>query len=92
MIEEIDLNITIPEDGLCMTYMQPFVELTATEPYRWQQNKKNQQLERISRLMNIAKRFDGNGKTHFTVLPEYSIPGLDGVEMLEADYNLTTVG
>ncbi len=65
-----------------MAYMQPFVELTGTEPYKWQQTKKNQQLERISRFMNIAKQYDGNGKTHFTVLPEYSIPGLEGVERI----------
>lgn len=82
MIEEIDLNITIPETGLCMAYMQPFVELTGTEPYKWQQTKKNQQLDRISRFMNITKQYDGNGKTHFTVLPEYSIPGLEGIERI----------
>lgn len=82
IIEEIDLNITIPELGLCMAYMQPFVELTDTEPYRWKLDNNNQQLDRISRFMNIAKRFDGNGKTHFTVLPEYSIPGLVGVERI----------
>ena len=82
MIEEIDLNITIPETGLRMAYMQPFVELTGTEPYKWQQTKKTQQLDRISRFMNIAKQYDGNGETHFTLLPEYSIPGLEGVERI----------
>ena len=78
MIEEIDLNITIPVAGLCMAYMQPFVELTGTEPYKWQQDKRNQQLDKISRFLDIAKQFDGNGKAHFTVLPEYSIPRSKG--------------
>ncbi|MDP2940517.1 MAG: hypothetical protein Q8O13_10695 [Candidatus Omnitrophota bacterium] len=80
MINEINLNVTVPETGLCISQMQPFVELVGSEPYRWQQDKKSQQLDRISRFMNIAMGFDDTGKSHFTVLPEYSIPGIEGIE------------
>ena len=82
MINEIKLNVTVPETGLCISQMQPFVELVESEPYKWQQNKINQQLDRISRFMNIAKQFDSNGKSHFTLLPEYSIPGIEGVKRI----------
>ena len=78
-INEKKLNVTVPETGLCISQMHPFVELVSSEPYKWQQDKKNKQLDRISRFMNIAKQFDGNGKSHFTLLPEYSIPGIDGI-------------
>jgi len=82
MINEIKLNVTVPETGLCISQMQPFVELVRSEPYKWQQDKKNQQLVRISRFMNIAKQFDGKEKSHFTLLPEYSIPGIEGVDRI----------
>jgi hypothetical protein len=78
-INEIKLNVTVPETGLCISQMHPFVKLVSSEPYKWQQDKKNKQLDRITRFMNIAKQFDGNGKSHFTLLPEYSIPGIDGI-------------
>lgn len=83
MITEINnINIIVPETGLCVSCMQPFVELDRTEPYKWQEDKKNQQLNRISRFMNIAKQYGGNGKSHFTLLPEYSIPGIEGIEKI----------
>lgn len=80
MINEITLDVTVPETGLYISCMHPFAELAATEPYKWQQDRRGQQLDRISRFMNIAKQFGGNGKSHFTIIPEYSIPGIDGIE------------
>ena len=33
-VEEIELNITLPDEGIGMVIMQPFVELCKHEPYR----------------------------------------------------------
>ncbi len=83
-VKEIPLDITLPDDGIGMVIMQPFVELCDREPYRWQNNKKDKQIERIIRTLGIAKQADhGCEKTHFTIFPEYSIPGLEGIAEIE---------
>ncbi len=85
-IEEIPVNKTnmsIPEDGIRMFFMQPFVELTPTEPFKWQSSKKQLQIDRIARFFNIARDSVSNGeRPHFTIIPEYSIPGLKGVNKI----------
>jgi hypothetical protein len=83
-IKEIQLDITLPDDGIGMVIMQPFVELCGHEPYHWQNDKKDKQIERIVRTLEIAKQSDhGCEKTHFTIFPEYSIPGLEGVKKIQ---------
>ena len=83
--EEIELNGTLPDDGIGMVIMQPFVELCDHEPYRWENaQKKNNQIRRIINALEVARQADhGCGKTHFTVFPEYSIPGLEGVRKIQ---------
>jgi len=83
-VEEVELNITLPDDGIGMVIMQPFVELSEREPYRWRTDKKTKQIERIIRTLKISKQADhGSAKTHFTVFPEYAIPGLEGIAEIE---------
>lgn len=83
-VKEIPLDITLPDDGVGMVIMQPFVELCGDEPYRWQNDKKGKQIDRIVRTLEIAKQADhGCEKTHFTIFPEYSIPGLEGVKKIQ---------
>ncbi len=84
-IEEVPLDITIPNHEVGMVIMQPFVELTTDrEPYRWQAEKKNMQIKRIVRTLEIAKQVKhGCEKTHFTIFPEYAIPGLQGVREIQ---------
>jgi len=89
-VEEIELNFTLPIDGIGMVIMQPFVELCNYEPYCWKNDEKDKQIEQIIRTLEIAKQADhGCEKTHFTIFPEYSIPGLEGVlkiqEILRSD-------
>lgn len=96
MINEISLDVTVPETGLYVSCMHPFIELVAIEPYTWQLNKRGQQLDRISRFMNVAKQFGSNKKSHFTITPEYSIQGLYGIEsvnqfLLDATWPSETV-
>lgn len=83
-VEEIKLNFTLPDKGIGIVTMQPFVELCIDEPFRWQNNKKGKQIDRIIRTLEIAKQRDhGCEKTHFTIFPEYSIPGLEGIRKIQ---------
>jgi len=88
-VKEIPLDIALPDDGIGMVVMQPFVEPCDREPFCWQNDKKGKQIDRIVRTLEIASQADhGCEKTHFTVFPEYAIPGLEGVrktqEILES--------
>jgi len=84
-VEEIPLDIIFPDNGIGVVTMQPFVELNDSEPFQWLANKKQIQIDRIVRTLEISKNADhGCEKTHFTVFPEYSIPGLDGVQRMQA--------
>ena len=83
-VEEVELNATLPNEGIGIVAMQPFVELCSDEPFRWQNNKKGKQIERIIRSLEIAEQRDhGCERTHFTIFPEYSIPGLEGVQKIQ---------
>jgi hypothetical protein len=83
-IEEVNLNITLPASDIRMVIMQPFIELDGNGPFRWKANKKQKQIDGIGRTLEIAKKqeFDCE-KTNFVLFPEYTIPGLDGVNHIE---------
>ena len=84
-IKEEQVGINLPLNEIGMVIMQPFVELCHDHgPYRWLNNKKKKQIERIIRTIEIAKKAEhGCEKTHFTIFPEYSIPGLEGIQEIE---------
>ena len=68
--------------------MQPFLHptLTDTEPFRCRAEAKEELLGAIRRTLDIARSADhGAGVTHFTLFPEYSIPGLEGVALIESE-------
>lgn len=76
---EIPLELTFPSDWIKMVAMQPHVHLTDTEPFRWPDGEKEKQIDGIKRTLEIAE----NKQAHFTLFPEYSIPGLDGVGAID---------
>ena len=80
-----DINLILPSTRVHMVLMQPFVyfENPYTEPYRWERRKRDAQIAAINRTLGIA-RVLGDGKhAHFTIFPEYSIPGLRGVGTID---------
>lgn len=83
-VEPITLELSIPNDSITFAFMHPFLELGEVEPYQWQTEKKGVQLNHLQRCLNIASN-DNNlmAKTLFTVFPEYSIPGLDGIAAIQ---------
>jgi len=78
-VMEIPLELTFPSDWIKMVAMQPHVHLTDTEPFRWPDGEKEKQIDGIKRTLEIAE----NKQAHFTLFPEYSIPGLDGVGAID---------
>jgi hypothetical protein len=87
-IETVDLssrNVTLPSDRVGMVIVQPYLSLTTVEPYRCITQAKQQQLAMITETLNVARAArHGAPKTHFTIFPEYSIPGSDGIALVEA--------
>ncbi len=90
-IETVDLQVrgvTLPSDRVGMVIAQPHLPLTslsASEPYRLTVQAKPSQLAVLEKTLAVARAAPhGARKTHFTIFPEYSIPGLDGITLVEA--------
>ncbi len=83
-IESVDLAVILPSGGVGMVIAQPFLTLTNIEPYRCTEQSKQQQIQMIRDTLEVARAVKhGAPKTHFTVFPEYSIPGLDGIALID---------
>ena len=77
-------GIQLPSGGAGMVLAQPHLTLTPREPYRCTDESRSCHLEAISAAMAVARDAShGAEKTHFTVFPEYSIPSLEGIELVE---------
>ena len=65
-----------------MVVAQPYLAdgaLTPQEPYRVAAEAKDRQLEIVKTTIDVARK----EKADFTIIPEYSVPGLDGVGVIE---------
>jgi len=68
-----------------MVIAQPYLSLTAVESYRCAPETKSQQLQALANTLDVAiAAGHGASRTHFTVFPAYSIPGIDGITLIEA--------
>jgi hypothetical protein len=87
-IQDVDLRvrgIELPASRVGVVVAQPFLSLTQNEPFVCDPSVVAAQLAMIIRTLEIAKaRPHRQAKTHFTVFPEYGIPGLAGVAAVEA--------
>ena len=70
-----------------MVLAQPYLPdgvFTSNEPYRVTGTAKDKQIRVVERALDVAcSGIGSSAKTDFTIFPEYSIPGLDGVEVVE---------
>ncbi len=86
-VEVVDLSsrgIALPGNKVGMVMAQPHLALTQTEPYRWVASQKAKQMEVLSATLNLAESAPHQlSKTHFTIFPEYSIPGVEGIALIE---------
>jgi hypothetical protein len=77
-------GITLPSDRVGMVIAQPYVDLTVNEPFQCKAVAKAGQLAGLTKTLAVARAVPhGAPKTHFTVFPEYSIPGIDGVTLID---------
>src|SRR5271155_5011467 len=86
-VEMVDLrsrNFALPGDKVAMVMAQPHLKLTQAEPYRTVASRKPKQMEVVSAPLDLAVAVPHQlPKTHFTIFPEYSIPGVDGVALIQ---------
>jgi len=54
-VKEISLNVTLPSTHMKRVTMQPHIHLTDTEPYRWPDDKKGEQIAGITRTLDVAE-------------------------------------
>lgn len=99
-IEKVDLAllaVTLPSEGVGMVITQPFLSLTKIEPFHCTELSKPDQLQMVRDTLAVARAAKhGATKTHFTVFPEYSIPGPDGIALIDialahADWPTSTI-
>jgi len=85
-ITQVDLNIVVPTEPIRMVLMQPFVRFpeNPTEPYRWDTAHVAAQKTAIENTLAISKGDENITPATFTVFPEYAIPGLEGVDVVDA--------
>jgi len=87
-IENIDLRsrgVDLPSGRIGVVVAQPFLSLTPKEPFVCTPETTATQLATVQKTLEIAKaRPHRQPKTHFTIFPEYAIPGLGGVAVVDA--------
>jgi hypothetical protein len=78
-LSKVELSVVLPSNDMRFVMMQPYVDLnTESEPFVWNDVETDRQFERIHRTLDIAKQ----GRAQFTLFPEYSVPGLTGIQLI----------
>ncbi len=89
-VETVDLeaqNFRFPSDRVGIVIAQPFVpdgSLSAVEPYQCVAASRQERLGVLSQTLDVSRAaHHGLQKTHFTIFPEYGIPGLEGIALID---------
>ena len=86
-ISSVDLQvigIALPSDRLGLVVGQLCVDVTAHEPYQCDPARVAEQLEAIGSTLAVAREcHHGAAKTHFTIFPEYGLPGIAAVDLID---------
>ena len=87
-ISRVDLTergILLPHDRVGMVIAQPHLTLTQQEPYRTVPARNAELLANLTATLVVSRAAPHQAeKTHFTIFPEYSIPGLEGVGLIDS--------
>lgn len=86
LVIPIDIDIELPRCLMNFVAMQPYIsenQLSKTEPFRWISGTIENQIKAIRRTLDLAKNGFGREHASFTLFPEYSIPGLQGVKVID---------
>ena len=82
VVDLSEFGVQLPEDKVRMTIAQPYLGegvLTSEEPYRVATESTERQMDIVNRTIDIASEKNAD----FTVIPEYSVPGVEGVAVIE---------
>lgn len=99
-VVEVDLSelgVYLPRGEVAMVIAQPYLVFVPQEPFTWAPEERQRALCCLDETMTISKGCaHGAEKTHFTVFPECTIPGLAGVDriietMQAADWPVETI-
>lgn len=86
-IKEVDmaaLGVSFPEGGVGMVLAQPFLDLDDQPPFACAGDARNRLLACVDATLDVARGcHHGADKTHFTVFPEYTIPGVEGIAKID---------
>lgn len=86
-IEEVDLEnlgVAFPEGGVGMVFAQPFLGLDDQPPFACAVNARERLLACVDATLDVARGcHHAADKTHFTVFPEYTIPGAEGIAKID---------
>lgn len=84
-VEQIEVNIHLSSNEIRVVAMQPYIkfEVPIIEPFIWASEMVDEQLAAISRTLDLADREFGAKGADFIVFPEYSIPGISGVRLID---------
>lgn len=89
MVQVVEVNLAgrglvFPHAGVGMVVAQPFLEFTEHEPFTCTPATKQRQLDAVAATLRISRAADhGAAKTHFTIFPECSIPGPEGIALVD---------
>ncbi len=87
-VVEVDLGalgVRLPRGEVAMVIAQPHVVFVPQEPFTWAPAERERALECIDDTLAVSRsRPHGAEKTHFTVFPECTLPGLEGVDRITA--------
>ena len=87
-VEQIKIDIRIPQDAMRVVSMHPFIQFHSNhgalpqEPFRWSDAAIGEQLNAISRTLDISQDSFGGRGANFTLFPEYAVPGVKGASII----------
>jgi len=87
-VVEVDLEalgMRLPRGEVSMVIAQPHVVFVPQEPFTWVPAERQRALDCIDDTLAVSRNCQhGADKTHFTIFPECTLPGLDGVDRITA--------
>ncbi len=80
-VKEVSLGVTFPQASIPIVLMQPLIKgFDNLEPYCWPAESVGIQRDAVRQTLEVAL----DRQAQFTIFPEYSLPGLSGLEIVDA--------
>jgi hypothetical protein len=78
-----ELGVRLPRDQVGIVIAQPHVSFVGDGPFAISPATVQQALDGIDETLNVARMCKhGSDKTHFTIFPECTLPGLRGIDLV----------